>query len=117
VKKRLLGLILVLSVLCLFVPWASAATKADWARNSEAYMASYKVYACQPAGCVPTKTTVTATISQTAVGVRPSWTLPVNLEGTVAVTAVDTSGNESGLSVAVPFDTKAPVVPTDVQTN
>jgi hypothetical protein len=105
-------------VLCLSCAgWAHAATNANWARNAEADVASYKVYACQPAGCVPTKTIVTATVPQTTVGVRPSWTLPVNLEGTVAVTAVDLSGNESGLSVAVPFDTKAPVVPTDVQTN
>ena len=105
-------------VLCLsYAGWANAATNANWARNGEADVANYKVYACQPAGCVPTKTTVTATVPQTTVGVRPSWTLPVNLEGTVAVTAVDTAGNESGLSVAVPFDTKAPTTPVDLQTN
>ena len=114
--KQILAGILGLFVLG-YAGWVSAATKADWARNGEADVATYKVYACQPAGCVPTKTTVTATVPQTTVGVRPSWTLPVNLEGTVAVTAVDTAGNESGLSVAVPFDTKAPTTPVDLQTN
>lgn len=114
---RLLRIGLVLGCLLGFVGWADAATNANWARNSETDVASYKVYACQPAGCVPTKTTVTSMVPQPAVGVRPSWLLPVNLEGSVAVTAVDTSGNESGLSVAVPFDTKAPAIPADLQVN
>jgi len=115
--QRIIGLSVLLVSLLGYAEWANAATKADWARNGEVDLGSYRVYACQPKGCVPTKTTVTATVVQTAVGVRPQWLLPLDLEGTVAVTAVDTSGNESGLSVAVPFDTKAPTTPVDLQTN
>lgn len=102
-----------------FAGLANAATEANWARNAEADTKEYNVYACQPAGCTVTKNVamkVTPAIPQTATGVRPKWLLPGNLEGSVGVTAVDNSGNESGLSVPVPFDTKAPAIPADVQT-
>ena len=114
--QRLKVLAVLVAVLCLPV-WAAAATEANWARNSEADLLQYRVYTCQVKGCTAVKgVTPAATIPQTAAGVRPKWTLPVNVEGALAVTAVDTSNNESGASVSVPFDTMAPAIPTDVQT-
>lgn len=116
--KSLYALVLGLSVFS-FAGLANAATEANWARSVETDVKEYNVYACQPAGCTVAKTAamkLTPAIPQTPLGVRPKWILPANLEGSVGVTAVDNSGNESGLSVAVPFDTKAPAVPTDVST-
>lgn len=114
------AVILSVGVLALcYVGLANAATEANWARNGEADVKEYNVYACQPSGCVATKNAamkITPAIPQTAAGVRPKWALPVGMEGSVGVTAVDTAGNESGLSVPVPFDTKAPAIPSDVQT-
>lgn len=85
-----------------------------WDRNTEADMQDYQVWACETPSCVVLKTqaNLKATIPQTAAGVVPKWTIPATmLEGSVAVSARDQSLNESGLSVAVPFDQKAPAIP------
>jgi hypothetical protein len=97
---------------------AQAATVADWARNAETDMSGYNVYACLTKGCVVAKSPAQfqVAVPQTAAGVRPRWTLPVGQEGALAISAVDVSGNESGLSVSVPFDSKAPAIPLDVKT-
>lgn len=91
--------------------------KLHWARNAEPDMKEYKVYACLTAGCTVQKspTMLQATIPQPSVGTRPEWLLPQDTVGTVAVTAVDQSNNESGLSVSHPFDTVTPSAPTDLQ--
>lgn len=95
---------------------AAAATEANWARNGEADLLQYRVYTCLVKGCTAVKgATAAAVIPQTASGVRPKWDLPQGAEGALAVTAVDTSNNESGASVSVPFDTAPPAIPTDVQ--
>lgn len=92
-----------------------AVTILQWDRNVETDMAFYNVYACTTKGCVVTKqSTKSANIPQPAVGVIPQWTLPMG-EGTVAVTATDTSNNESELSVSLPFDRLGPKPPFNVR--
>lgn len=96
------------------------AGNANWARNAEPDMAGYNIYVCLSPGCTASKTPAMkqgGMVPQSAVGSRPSWTLPTGLEGGFSVTAVDLSGNESGATVSVPFDQKAPATPSDVQTN
>lgn len=107
------GAVLVLGLLAGTVEAATLACD----RNTEADVDHYNVYACFPAGCTVLQTSAMKqpiTIPQPAVGGVPSAAFPIaGLTGTVAVSAVDTSGNESGLSVAVPFDAKAPAVPVN----
>ena len=116
-KKQYLGLLCCVLVLVGFSGWAEAATDLTWDRNIESDMLQYRIYTCTVRGCTAVKgATPTATVPQTLVGVRPQWSLPTNTEGAAVVTAVDTSNNESGASVQAPFDTKAPAVPSGVQT-
>lgn len=115
--KYLVLCLIAVSLLCAFGSLSEAATEANWDRNTEVDMLQYRVYSCIVKGCTATKgVTPTATVPQTAVGTRPKWSLPLDTEGALVVTAVDTSNNESGASVSVPFDTKAPTVPSGVQT-
>lgn len=86
----------------------------NWDRNVEPDTKEYRVYFCKPG---PTCTVVRdpvnrfGVVPQPAVGVIPSFLIPAAWTvGVAAVTAVDTSGNESGLSVSVPF----PAVPADL---
>ena len=103
----------------LFLCWASAAAAATlvWDRNSESDMKDYQVWACFTLNCVVVKSPANlqpGTVPQTASGVKPSVAFDTtNKEGSVAVSARDQSLNESGLSVAVPFDQKAPAIPTN----
>ena len=93
--------------------FAQAATL-TWDRNVEADLKDYHVYACFTAGCtiVPSATTLQGSVLQPAVGVVPSFVIDVTgKEGKVAVSARDLTLNESGLSVQVPFDAKAPGAP------
>lgn len=97
---------------------AQAHTKAEWDRNVEADMAFYRVYVCIVKGCTVTQTPANlqaATIPQPAVGVVPTFMLPAGKEGAIAVSAVNTGNNETGLSVAVPFSSLAPTVPKGVR--
>jgi len=100
------------------VGWAEAATL-TWDRNGESDLKDYQVWACFTPACVIVKSASTlqpVTVVQTASGVKPSVVLDLaGKEGAVAVSARDLSLNESGLSVAVPFDFKAPVAPTNPQ--
>ena len=87
-----------------------------WDRNTETDMQDYQVWACETVNCVVVKSqaNLKATVPQTAAGVSPKWTLPATLlEGSIAVSARDQSLNESGLSVSVPFDQKAPAIPAN----
>lgn len=94
------------------------ASTATWDRNTEADMKDYDVYVCTTPGCTITDankaTLKVGVVPQPAAGVSPSFVLPNNVNGAVAVDANDTSGNSSGLSVTVPFvstDTIPPLVP------
>lgn len=88
-----------------------------WDRNSETDMKDYQVWACFTPNCVVIKAPGTlqpGTIPQPASGVKPQYQTDLtNKEGSIAVSARDISLNESGLSVAVPFDKKAPLPPTN----
>lgn len=87
-----------------------------WDRNTESDMSHYNATYCTVKGCAVAtspSTVISPNIPQVGVGVTPRFTLPNGIEGTIAVTATDTAGNKSGLSVTVPFDAKAPDVPTN----
>ncbi len=108
-------------LLVLLVGWvviASRATAADllWDRNGESDMKDYQVYACFTPNCVIVKSagTFQATVPQVPAGTVPKYTIDLtNKEGALAVSARDQSTNESGLSVPVPFDVRAPAVPVN----
>jgi hypothetical protein len=81
-------------------------------------MKDYQVYACFTPNCVVIKSSSNfvagAVIPQTATGVQPTYTIDLSgKEGAIAVTARDQTLNESGLSVAVPFDQKPPAAPAN----
>lgn len=125
-KKYLSGLLAVAVLLFGLSGLAQADTFGDWAPNAEPDLAGYNVYACvivAPATtCTVAKTAAfkqTPSIAKTAAGVRPVWNIPVGKQGMWAVTAFDNAAisNESGLSVALPFDTTVPAIPADLQTH
>lgn len=104
-----------LVVVMLLVSTPAFAINLEWNRNSEADMRDYNVYVCQVAGCTvqPIASAKVGTVVQPAVGVIPKFTLaPTFTVGAVAVTAVDTSGNESALSNTVFFDVAPPGAPS-----
>ena len=94
---------------------AAHAATLTWDRNSEPDLQDYRLWACFTPGCVVVQSTAMlqpGAILQSDVGVRVSVVLDWGeREGAVAVSARDTSGNESGLSVPLPFDYRAPAVP------
>ena len=112
--KRLVFIAMCVLALVGWASWLQAATELAWDRNTEVDMLQYRVYSCAVKGCTAVKgVTPTATIPQVIVGAVPKWPLPANTEGAAVVTAVDTSNNESGATVSVPFDTKAPAIPAN----
>jgi hypothetical protein len=104
---------IMLTLFCLFLTSPAFALTATWKNNTESDMKEYAVYMCKVKGC----TVVREAAQQVAIvpfnaAVVPTWVLPNVIEGTLAVTARDTSGNESELSNQVPFDSQAPKAPT-----
>jgi len=89
------------------------ALTAEWERNTETDMQDYRVYGCLTAGCTVTQTPelIQATVVQPIPGVKPTWAIPPGTAGSIAVSARDTSGNESPLSVSVSFDSAPPRTP------
>lgn len=102
----------------LLVAGQAGAATLEWDRNSEPDMKDYAVWACFTPSCIVIKSASTlqpGPVAQTASGVRPSYQLDiVGKEGSVAVSARDQSLNESGLSVPLPFDVRAPLTPAGV---
>lgn len=98
----------------LFVTLIQAATL-DWDRNSESDMKDYAVYACFVPNCVVLKgagTLQPGFVNQPASGLKPQYVIDLSgREGSIAISARDLSLNESGLSVSVPFDQRAPAIP------
>ena len=88
-------------------------------RNVESDWDHDNVYQCLGLGCTVVQNSamkLPVTMPKTAVGVRPSATVDIaGKEGAFAVSASDVSGNESGLSVPLPFDKSAPLTPTGPQ--
>ena len=93
-----------LSALSVGIAEVQAVTKLTANRNVESDMASYKVYACLTAGCTVTQTggMLQTTIPQPGSG-GPQWILPLETEGQSTLSAVDLTGNESGLGNIVNY--------------
>lgn len=117
--KRILFFALLVSALA--SPAFAQAVTFEWNRNAETDMKDYKMYACFTLGCTVVKDPVNliGTILQTAAGVKPTLAYTIGPRaGAAAVTARDTSNNESGLSAPVSFnqlpvpDATAPSPPT-----
>lgn len=105
--KHLLLLVLWLS------PLPAFALTAEWERNTEPDMKEYAVYMCETKGCTVSQTPIMqkAVVPHPLQGVKPTWPVPDNKEGAIAVSARDASGNESPLSNVVPFDSLKPLTP------
>lgn len=118
--KLLAWLLCVLIWICAMTLHAYAASLFEWDRNIEADLDHYELYVCSTsATCVPGTTTLDrlgSDIPQPAIGTKPTMLIPVGKEGRAAAIAVDLSGNKSGLSNIVPFDTKSPTIPTGLLT-
>lgn len=110
-KHVLFAMILVL------LPSLSFAATLEWERNTEADMDHYNIYTCPTVGCTVLKSAATkhaVTVPQPPVGTKPSTSAVTLGPGAAAVTAVDKTGNESGVSnqASLPVaDTTAPAVP------
>lgn len=106
---------LVLALGCAVLAEVEAATL-TWDRNTETDMQDYQVWACFTPNCVVVKSAATlqpGAVVQPATG-NPSYVIDTaGREGSVAVSARDRSLNESGLSVAVPFDQRPPANPAN----
>lgn len=105
-----------LLVLCVVGSTVSAeAATATWSKNTESDMKDYGVYMCFTRGCAADKSAANlqSYVSHSAT-VNPSFPIPPNTEGGVAVSARDTAGNESGVTVTVPFDQAAPKTPASL---
>ncbi len=102
---------------CLTAAGPVLAATVEWDRNGEPDMKDYQVWACFTPNCIVVKSAATlqpGMVLQPAPGVKPSYALDIaGKEGAVAVSARDLSLNESGLSVAVPFDKVAPAIPVN----
>ena len=80
-------------------------TLAIWDRNPEEQrVTAYRVYLCKGIACelAQREEFVRDTVPQPPLGEAPVWHLPRHLQGQLAVSAVNASG-ESGLSAIVPF--------------
>lgn len=104
------------AVLALGCVGLGEAATLTWDRNTESDMRDYQVWACFTPNCVVVKSPTTlqpGAVVQPAAG-NPSYVIDTaGREGSIAVSARDQSLNESGLSVPVPFDQKAPAVPAN----
>ncbi len=84
-------------------------------RNPEPDVAWYRAMTCNTsATCDPTTPAPALDIPQPATG-RPSKTVPTTLSGRIGYKAEDTVGNQSPVSVAIPFRGAALSAPTGLQ--
>lgn len=94
--------------------WAAPPTTFLWDRNTETDVDHYNVFTCSTsATCVPNANVGTA--AQPAIGTPPSFPIPANSQGRVAVTAVDLVGNESGQSNIIAWDKQPPGNPLNLR--
>ena len=101
---------ILLVVSCLLCSTPAFALTATWKANSEPDMKEYVVYMCKVKGCT-VQQNPTQQVAVVPHSAAPSWILPNQIEGTLAVSAKDQDGNESELSNQVPFDSLAPASP------
>ena len=102
--------IIALSI-ALILPCSDYAQLLTWDANTEVDMKDYGVYSCEIANCVVVKSTTM--LKGYVIHPTVTFALPLAKEGSIAVTARDTSGNESGLSVSIPFDGLSPRAPVN----
>ena len=95
----------------LALPVPAFALTLEWDRNTEPDMKEYNIYGCDTGTTCTIPTVKIGAVTQPPIGIIPSFAIPANKEGRRSVTAIDTSGNESAVSVSVPFDVLAPTVP------
>lgn len=93
-------ILLILSLV--LIPFLVEAATLTWDRNTETNLDHYNVYL---------NGTKVTTVAQPPVGTTPTYPLPNTATGSYQVSAVNTYGLESGLSVSVPFT--APGIPTN----
>lgn len=88
---------------------STVATALTWDRNAEGDLSHYTPVYCKAPGCtVGSSGSVTGgPIAQTDPSVRPTYILPKNINGRIAVTASD-SHNRSPFSTPVMFDSRVP---------
>lgn len=112
-------LLLLILLMALWLTSVAQAATLSWDRNSEEDMKDYQVYGCFTKGCVVERSQAmlrSNPVSQPEVGTVPTFDIDLDgKEGALAVTARDTSGNESPLSVPLPFDRMAPAIPTSAK--
>ena len=89
--------------------WVAPTTNADGTPLTD--LAGYNVYRCSATPCMRTTGTLLGTVTAPAT----SFPLPHGFQGFLAVTAFDTSGNESVESDTAPFDGLAPTAPGGLQ--
>ena len=87
-----------------------------WNPNTEADMKEYRIYYCPSAPCSNNSISLKATVAHPNI----STSFQVDKSGAIAMTAVDTSGNQSFLSNSIPFsliqvDTTEPNPPTGIR--
>jgi len=108
-KKFLAALILTSTMFISGLVYADATIDVQWSANTEADLAGYKMYRGSTSGIYTTSQDV---------GITPSGTFANVDDGTwfIAVTAYDTSGNESGYSneVIAVIDTASPGSPANI---
>ena len=107
-----------LTVLFLLCSSQAFALTAEWERNVETDMKDYHIYMCLTKDCIVLQTAAMRvnTVIQTTVGVKPTFTIPAGQSGSMAVSARDTSLNESGLSNIIFFDQIPPKNPAGLAT-
>lgn len=108
---------ILLCAFCVAIVSPVSAATLTWDRNAETDMQDYQVWACFTPSCVVVKSPAMlqpGTVLQPAAGVNPQYVIDLaGREGAIAISARDRSLNESGLSVAVPFDQRPPANPAN----
>lgn len=95
------------------------ALTATWDREADSNnVVLYDVYISTASPCSITDANKAGlkagTVAQPPAGTAPSFVLPASTVGCVAVDAVDTFSQQSGLSVVVPFSSMGPSIPQNL---
>ena len=85
--------------------WTAPTTNEDGTPLTD--LAGYRLYRCSVTPC----TRAVGTLMGTVTAPTTSFSIPHGSQGFLAVTAFDTSNNESAESTSVPFDVLAPGAP------
>ena len=113
-KPLVLILALLSTISC--VAWAEASTL-SWDSVPDARVTKYNVYQCNTAGCVVSVTPafLVATVPAVVGAVQSTSVTVLGLAGSLGVTAALATGQESVLSVPLPFNLTVPPVPQNLR--